>query len=158
MIPVRMFEGEKLLSQAGNDDLVLTTHRLRTVRKTGANQHLQSIFLEDISSMAFKINFLFQRWLILAAVAGILTMIFFGSSPVENLAKPNGSEISLMLGIFLFLLVVAYFLSLKRSVRVTGIGGEVIFFKTSGSTMAQIFQFIESVEAAKNERIKHISS
>ena len=54
--------------------------------------------------------------------------------------------------------MLAYLFSLKKSVVVRGKGSELIYFETAGSSMSQIFTFIESVEVAKADRLRTICS
>jgi hypothetical protein len=153
MIPNRMFPGEVLISAPENDKLVLTTHRLRSLKMGFFRKDFESIFLEDIASIAVKVRVnwvLFAALTMLGALVGF-AFIFGGFQHRQDDMIWMGLFVMGVSGAF------AYLIALKYVVCVSSKGGDVILQPAKSSDVVQIFTFVEAVEYAKAERVKSLS-
>lgn len=113
-------ENEKVVLESDNNQLRLTTHRLRYHETEKSNSDFTSIMLDKISSIEltyYKSNI----WLL---IIGIIT-------------------IPIIVGI---ILIIIFLMSKKHVVSVTPDGGKPIIFETKGLKREFIEDFIDKVE------------
>lgn len=139
---MRMLSDEKIIKQFTNNELILTTHRIRYVTTKWRRIHFISIMLEELStcSILYKSNILLL--IIGIIIAGVLLI----SGLI--LSDKNFSFSSLIV-IITFLVI--YFSSKEKNVRFSS-AGESIEVSVSSISIEMIQQFIDDVESAKNSR------
>ncbi len=115
-------DNEKVILESDNNQLRLTTHRLRYHEAASSKSDYTSIMLDKISSIELK-YYKSSIWLL---IIGILT-------------------IPIVVGI---ILIIIFFNSKKHVVSVTPDGGKPIIFETNGMKREFIEDFIDKVESA----------
>ena len=136
------FPDEKVLVEADNNTLILTTHRIRydAIGKGGGwadRTELVSIMLEEVGACA--ITRLSYPLLLLLALGGVLLAIL-----VEDRA---------LVGIALAVLFAGgFFLSQRQVLLITATGGSKIQVNTGGMALQAIRDFVDEIEKAKNQR------
>ena len=115
-------DNEKIVLESDNNQIRLTTHRLRYHETANSNSNFTSIMLDKISSieLAYSQN---SIWLL---IIGIIT-------------------IPILVGI---ILIIVFFTSKKHVVSVTPDGGKPMIFETKGMKREFLEDFIDKVEAA----------
>ena len=116
------FDNEKVILESDNNQLRLTTHRLRYNETASSNSDFTSIMLDKISSIELT-YYKSSIWLL---IIGILT-------------------IPIIVGI---ILIIIFFTSKRHVVSVTPDGGKPIIFETKGMKREFLEGFIDKVEAA----------
>jgi len=119
---MEVLENEKLITESGNKQIKLTTHRLRYYESPSRNSNFTSIMLDKISS----IELTYRKSSIWLLILGILT-------------------IPILIGI---ILIVVFFTSKKHVVSITPDGGKPIIFETKGLKRDFLEDFIHKVESA----------
>ncbi len=114
-------ENEKLITESGNRQVMLTTHRLRYHEGTSSNSDFTSIMLDKISSIEVK-----YQSNILFLIIGVIT-------------------IPIVVGI-VFILI--YYFTRKHVVSVNPDGGKSIIFETRGMKREYLEEFIFKIESA----------
>ena len=134
--------GERILLQSDNKSLILTSHRVRFEMQTTGLARVTSIMLEEIS--ACEITTTTKPWLLVAALA-----VFIGGMVSQQILRDSSGVVG---GIVIALIfVVAYFSSREGVISLRSSGGS-IQMATRKMTTAVAKNFIDAVEAAKNER------
>ncbi len=153
MIPNRMFPNESLISAPENNHLVLTTHRLRSLNMGLFRKDFESIFLEDIASIAVKV---WMNWVLfgMVVVVGWTIALGFVSGGIQH---RQDEMIWMGLAIMAGSLVLGFLVSRKTMVCVASKGGDAIWLPLKMTDIAQVFTFIESVEVAKAARVLALS-
>ena len=147
---LNLLNGEEIISESDNKELVLTTLRIRQYISYAGKHTYKSIMLEDIVSiqMAHKKNY----WLILFAIIAILVALFsfigLGEAATGVLAASF---------IIAIILVIFFFLSMKGIVSIDSAKGS-IEFNTKGMNPEKIISFLELIEKAKKGRVEFLKS
>ncbi len=115
-------ENEKVILESDNNQLRLTTHRLRYHETTKSNSDFTFIMLDKISSIELT-YYKSSIWLL---IIGIIT-------------------IPIIVGI---ILIIIFFTSKRHVVSVTPDGGKPIIFETKGMKREFLADFIDKVETA----------
>lgn len=115
-------ENEKLITESVNNQLRLTTHRLRYHNEPTKNSNFTSIMIDKISS----IELTYHKSSIWLLIIGILTL-------------------PILVGI---ILIFMFFTSKKHVVSITPDGGKPIIFETKGMKRDFLEDFINKVEDA----------
>lgn len=114
-------DNERVILESDNNQLRLTSHRLRYHETASSNSDFTSIMLDKISSIELK-YYNSNIWLL---VIGILT-------------------IPIVVGI---IIIIFFFTSKKHVISVTPDGGKPILFETKGMKREFLEDFIDKVEA-----------
>ena len=154
MIPNRMIPGETLISAPDNEHLVLTTHRIRSLKMSLFRKDFESIFLEDIASIAVKVRVNGILFTLLVLIGSLFALAFIFGGFVHRQDEMLWMGIAILGGS----VVLAYFIALKYTICVASKGGDAILLPARMVSIPQIFTFIESVEIAKAARIKSLSA
>ncbi len=132
---MNLLPNEKVLLRSDEEDLVLTTHRVRYQAKAWRNVEIRSIMLDELASCALTRS---KNTMFLVAAA--LSLIF-GDAVI---AAGSGKVLAA-------LLVLAYFTN-RRQILALASAGTRISFDIEGMAPETVVQFIERAEAAKNSR------
>ena len=116
------FENEKLLLESDNNQLKLTSHRLRYYKASKRNSDFTSIMIDKISA----IELTYYKSSIWILILGIIT-------------------IPIILGIILLYI---YFTTKRHVVVITSDGGKPIVFETFGMKRKYLEHFIQKTEEA----------
>ncbi|MDA9970507.1 hypothetical protein N9E56_01590 [Flavobacteriaceae bacterium] len=114
-------DNEKIILESDNNQLRLTTHRLRYHETAKSNSDFTSIMLDKISSIELT-YYKSSMWLL---IVGIIT-------------------IPIIVGI---ILIIIFLTSKRHVVSVTPDGGKPIVFETKGMKHEFLEDFIDKVEA-----------
>lgn len=143
---MELIKDERIITESGNKEFVLTTHRIRYQTSSWGQAHITSIMLEKISSIEVR----YYSWII-TLFLGILFIIF---GLVLSVNEENNEAFGVT-PLFLFaggMLVLIYFLTRRHVIVIAADGGAKINFVTSGMNREFILAIIDSVEIAKAER------
>ena len=132
---MKLMDGERVLVTSDNNAFTLTSHRLRHETKSD----VVSIMLDQLCSCGIVHRD--HAWMRVAAAACVVGAIAFQSYGNALIAGIVGA----------LLLVVAYFVT-RHQVLTFSSGGESINVKVTGAGLDKTVAFIDSVEAAKNNR------
>ena len=122
---MELVNGEKIITQSDNKQIVLSTHRLRYYKSRKKNAGFSSLMVDKICHIELVNN-----------KPGLLLLIF------GILLLP------VLLGIVLLLI---YFLTNKHVISIASDGGKVIVFETQGMKQEFLIDFIGKVEKASFE-------
>ena len=136
------FPDEKVLIEADNKVLVLTTHRVRydAIGKGGGwadRTELVSIMLEELSSCA--ITRTSYPILLLLALVGLILAILV----------PDQAIVGLALAV---LFAGGFFLSQRQVLLLTSAGGGKIQVNTASMSLQSVREFVDEIEKVKNQR------
>ena len=138
---MKMLPGETILLQSNNDQLILTTHRVRYNVKEIGQEMLSSIMLEELTICQLTSTSK-PLLLILAGIVFILGLAM-------NNSRNNESAIG---GLVIALVLVIAYVGTRRGIIALRAAGGAIEAPTAGMSMDIAKQFIDAVEAAKNNR------
>lgn len=132
---MKLFDNEQLISQSDNNQVVLTSKR---IRQTENGKDITSIMLEKISSIEVR-----HQSFIVALVAGIiiLAVAFFMLKTDEGAA-----QVTAVVGVVLILF---YFFTRKHIISISSDGGAKIVLVTLGMNHEGILDFVHQIEQAK---------
>jgi len=140
---MNLMTNEKILLESDPKGLILTTHRIRSEDEAVGNAQIKSIMLEELASCAI-VQSSNNMLLVLAALCLFIGFVIIASS--------RGGAEPLVLGFVIALvLVLAYFAS-RQQVLALASAGTTIRTNTKGMKLQAVKQFMDRVEAAKNER------
>ena len=133
---------EKVLIEADNKVLVLTTHRVRydAIGKGGGwadRTELVSIMLEELSSCA--ITRTSYPILLLLALVGLVLAILVQDRALVGLALA-------------VLFAGGFFLSQRQVLLLTSAGGGKIQVNTASMSLQSVRDFVDEIETVKNQR------
>lgn len=129
---------EKEIIKVNNNEITLTTHRIRFQRKIGGNSNITSIMLEELSSC--DIIHRSNTSLLIVGILVFLTSVVIGFSYTYGFA-----------GILLALIIlIAYLYGRKGTISLASPGTTIKF--ASGMRLEEMTHFIDEVESAKNQR------
>lgn len=134
---------EKILLESDPKGLILTTHRIRSEDEAMGNARIKSIMLEELASCAI-VQSSNNLLLGLAALCLLIGVLITASSRGDSGPLAIGFVIALIL-------VLAYFVSRQQVLELAS-AGATIRTDTKGMKLQAVEQFIDRVEAAKNER------
>lgn len=137
---------EETIIVSDDKSLTLTTHRISLETKNWGESHFASIMLEKISSIEVK----YHSWVVVLII-GVIALIFgIGLTLVNDYQiRKEVSQFSLIAGGVCILL---FFLSRHHVITITSDGGTKISFSTKGMKKENVFEFVDKIEQAKNER------
>ena len=118
---MKSLENEVLITESGNKQIRLTSHRLRYHEGTSKNSNYTSIMLDKLSSIELKYHS--NIWLL---IIGILTL-------------------PILVGV---VLIILFFTTKRHVVSITPDGGNAIVFETKGMKRDFLDEFIQNVESA----------
>ena len=140
---MNLMKNESLIIESSDNNLTLTTHRIRYQAESLGKVEIKSIMLEELTSCSLSRS-AFIPFLLLGILSFILGLII-------NVLIPN-TLWALILGIILALgFSIAYFLSREQSLLFTS-PGISIKINTEKMNAETAKSFIDKVETAKNER------
>ncbi|MFT4660543.1 MAG: hypothetical protein ACI9N1_000361 [Flavobacteriales bacterium] len=119
---MKLNEKEQIILESDNNQIVLTTHRLRYKETPSPKSDFTSIMLDKISS----IEVTYHRWSIWYLILGILT------TPI----------------VIEFILIFLWWRSKSHVVFVTPDGGRSIIFETKGMKRESLEEFVDKTEEA----------
>ena len=140
---------EKILIEAFNKTVILSTHRIRQKRTVSGKESFTSIMLENITSCELTKKskpmylLVFVVFLFLALISGLIS-------------NKVGPEITLLSGVVAGIFLILFFSSLKRALYVSSPTAEVIL-NISGMKDEKVISFIDKLENAKNARYLKIT-
>lgn len=161
---MQQFENEEILWTSKNEELILTTHRLREVRKSIFGSTIKSIMLEELTASALRTSrqFRFLRqaiffFLLLNGTVYLLNhylfkseliLFFFGEVHIGQDMAQVVFYISLAISLSLVLL---FFFSIKKVFSFYA-HGLTIDFQLRWLDFEERESFISKVEQAKNNK------
>lgn len=144
-VTVSLMDGEEVLLNVNNKQLILTTHRIRqeSYGTTGALLGMTSIMLEEICSCSLKA----KRNIIILIIGIIIggALIFKGSTSYR------GEGINTV-GVLLFVGFLFLYLYLQKKIISFRSGGDAIEVTLSEISIEETKKIIDKVEMAKNNR------
>ena len=136
-----------LIFPKGERKLLLTTHRVRYQRKESGSGALKSIMLEDVA--ACMTTHTSKPLLLLLALVCCLSGLLVTPFSRQN----DQPAIFICVGFVLGLVfLVGCLLSRRRILRIGSAGGTINFVIHGRLGMPEVRQFIDDLEAAKNDR------
>ena len=139
---MQLLPNERVLMQSGNNELTLTTHRLRYERRRLAQGEMKSIMLEDLCSCGYvKTGHL---WLAVLGAVMCLLGFAIGSEGLDR----GPSFLIMVVGA---VCILGFFLT-RRHVLSFASAGHRIEVMTQGMGTEQVAEFLDATEAAKNDR------
>ncbi|HYE55516.1 MAG TPA: hypothetical protein VD996_11755 [Chitinophagaceae bacterium] len=141
--------GEEQLIASNGGKIILTNLRVYMKEKEGTGYYVNSIFLEEISSveLRFKSN-ISLAWL--GPVAIMAGLLLYNNAVVSSWAP----GLLILTGVVLLAL---YFISRKRVVCITSRGGSSLNFDTAKISGEEVEKFMTNVQEAKLKRIHSLS-
>jgi hypothetical protein len=144
---MNVLPGEQIVSELKLDAsrrLILTTHRVRAEAEGFGLSRMTSIMLEELCSCAIT-RLSSPAWLILAAILMIGGAVAALNDRHSDYTAAFGAA---AVGL---LCVLIYFLTRRQVASLESAGARIVA-DTSRVGVANVRQFIEQVEAAKNQR------
>ncbi len=132
--------------------LTLTTHRVRYAETGGPV--LKSIMLEGVTScvlMRKRRSVYFVLWAVLA----LFSSLVFGQLLLSQAIKQNSAAGIMVVSLGLavgFVLLLFFFLWRQQVLRITWLGGDIVFVVQGSFDVSVVHAFINDLEAAKNRR------
>jgi len=139
---LRPLPGETILLESDNQNLVLTSHRVRCSMQTMGLAKVTSIMLEELS--ACEITTTSSPWLFVLALLVFLIGLFANTPSQDSSSTIGGALIALAI-------VLTYFGTRQRVISLRAAGGAIIV-PTKGMDAEVALEFIDTLEAAKNDR------
>jgi hypothetical protein len=140
---MNLLTDEKTLMEGDNKQVVLTTHRIRQENVEWGKLNLISLSLEHVTSCEYS-----RKSKPGLLVGGLLLLGFaFAASDTGGQQMVGG------LGLMGLILIVAYFMTIKRGLIISSPSARIIV-DTKGMKDDNIKSFIDKLEVAKNERLK----
>lgn len=137
----QLFENEKIITESEGETIILTNRRICQSTSTYGKSHTISIHLEKISSIESSYQSSPNT-----LIAGIIGM---GAGVLYTLKGQESTGVaSFFVGI---ILLAAYLITRRHTIRITSDGGTSIKFNTEGMNNEKILAFINQVEQAKGE-------
>ncbi|GET26139.1 hypothetical protein [Prolixibacter sp. NT017] len=128
------FEDEKLISEADNKLITLTTHRVRM--NTGSR--IVSIMLSQVSSV--EIHYITNIWYLIVAIVSALGGIFYSLSEED----PSGFIIGGIIAVVFYYI----FIKTKKHTLSIGSSSNKINFQIKGVGHENIIRFVNDLEKA----------
>lgn len=139
-----LFQGETLISESDNNEITLTSHRVRYNSSSSGKGDIISIALEKISSIEIH----YKSWILIL----LLGILFAAGGMVMGVNDRGGAMVmGLAVG---GVCVLLYFLTRKHVVTISSDGGAKINFETNGMKRDTLLDFINKIETAKANRLK----
>ena len=144
---LELLDSEIVVLESGNKEVTLTNIRIRHKIGGSSKSKLTSIFLEKISSIdvTYKSNPILVGLALVAFLIGGVGVI--DDQPSDIVA------ITFLVGL---LLIILYRVFLRHIISIKSDGGSRIEFQIKGMKNAQVHDFVNAVEEAKNNRIKNL--
>ena len=140
---VKLLPEEKVLIEANDGILTLTTHRVRLDQRASGKSRLIGITLDAVASCG-----LVTRSLpLLLVVAGLIALFGF-----VQLTQRSGTDTGAVLLLVAAAFVAAYFFT-RSSVLAVASAGETISVAVKGMSRDAIVDFVETLERAKLDRL-----
>ena len=145
-LPLTLLPAESVLltweTQSRAEELIVTSHRIRLSRRATGWRWTTSVMLESLTacSLEFRSRILFIVLTVLSILGGLLGVALAG--------EPWPVVVGMALAV---LFVVLYVRSRDQVVAFTA-PGTTITVRSSGRSLEEVRQLVETVEAAKNAR------
>jgi hypothetical protein len=136
-------QGEAVLLQVAGNRLTLSTHRVRYESDSLGSAEIKSIMLEEIASIAM-VRSSNVAFLILAAICLLVGFVVAANDP--------RMEGALIIGVIAGIVLAVLFFASRRQVLSLASAGVTITVNTQGMKVADVKEFIDRTEAAKNDR------
>lgn len=140
---MNLIAGEKILLESSPRGLVLTSHRIRSIKQGVGTGEVMSIMLEELSSCAVERksepSLLFIALFIVVA------------SPVVEVTSRGTGAIAIAV-VVAVILVIIYLSSRAQILTLTSTSGAKISRSTKGMSNQSVEEFITAAETAKNAR------
>ena len=146
----QLLMGESIITQSNDNQITLTTHRIRYNDSAFGKAKIVSMMLENVSSIEVH----YKSWpfvlnlAILAALIGIGTNITGMQNQKSDLQSIGFIQLAVAAVLFLI-----YFFNRKHIVSIASNGGGRIDFFTKGLSRESIIDFVDKIEAAKHKRV-----
>lgn len=144
---MNLLPGEKILLQSEDKNVVVTSHRARLGMQTTGFSKVTSIMLDEVSTC--EVTSTSKPWLLVAALVIFLIGLYAGTSnnPFSR-SDPTAMLGGTIIGLFF---AIAYFATRQKVISLRSSSG-AINLQTQGMSMENAVVFIDTVEAAKNDR------
>ncbi len=143
---MNLMPNEEIILSSPDDELTLTTHRVRHHTRLLGGETTTSIMLEEIASiqLARQSN---PALLLLAALCGGVGILLGTSAPgnIGAIITVGGVAVAIVL-------VLAYLSSRRQIISLASAGGVTINMHTQGMKIEDLMKFIDRTEEAKNDR------
>lgn len=133
---MNLLDDETVVLESDNNELVLSTHRVRFNARTWGRSHVTSLMLDQVCSCEIR-YWSHPVLLVMAAAALIL-----------GLASDDGARIGLLVAL---VCLIIYWLG-RRQVLTIRSAGAAINARMSGGNVKTAERFIDEVERLKNRR------
>jgi len=143
---MNLLPGEKILLESDNNELVLTTHRVRHSYHRGGELRLTSLTLEALQSCELRQSS-YPLWLYLGGFFVLLGLLLSDESQAFLIAGLVVAAISLL----------AYYASRRQVLRLASSTGAIVA-ELRGLSQQAAIDFIDAVEAAKLDLLRRLHS
>lgn len=144
---MNLLSDEKVILESKPKGLVLTTHRVRSTTTGVGNRATVSIMLEELSSCALTYK---SQTSLLVLAAVVMAFSFVVS------AQSGGRDGSLMIGTIVSVILLVIYAASRQQIIELSSSGAAIKRKTKGMSSREVEEFIDMVEAAKDERYRTV--
>jgi hypothetical protein len=138
MKETELLKNEKVITTSSNQQITLTTHRLRKVLSASGSMVFTSILLRNISSI-YMVATRKPIYLFFSIIA------FAGAA---FMAIEHNEEVALISGIIGAIFIIVYFLSKSHLITVTASDRTKISLLTKGMKNETVLDFINKIETA----------
>ncbi len=147
---MKFMNGEKLILESDNKNLILTTHRIRFIQKLGFGKtEVISIMLENLDGCKFR--YIGKKHFLIIAFLSFVTGLTL------EVLRPSNNEIFITGLIISLIFYILYYITRKAVISLYA--GELtmnVLVKRMG--IEKVTDFIDEVEKAKNDRMSIIFS
>ena len=149
-------QNEEILTS--NDEIVLSSHRIRQYLKSTSITTFKSFSIENITSCKVEKSITWKLLLIaiLLGIAGIVGTSITGDMDYQNNYRDIfaiSSATIIFIGLFL---LIRFFLSFKRTLTIST-ASESITSNIAGLEFDDVTRFVNKIEKAREERITALS-
>jgi hypothetical protein len=141
--------GERILLESDPKGLILTTHRVRSETRNRGRQEVISIMLEELVSCTITEDSSSSGLLVCAAISAALGIL--EPIGVLDFIVPR-SPYARITGIVIALILLIVYFIMRQQIIVLASAAATIKSSTKGMSTQAAKDFIDIVEAAKNER------
>lgn len=142
---IKLFEGEKIVSQSNEDSIILTSHRICYEFSTWGNSYNQNIPLEHITSCENKATSL----IILYQLALASLLISFGLG-IDDIRAG-------VVGFVGFVFLIAIYRRTKKNLIIIASPSTKMEINVLGMEKEKILEFIDLIEETKHIRVRALN-
>lgn len=142
---IKLFEGEKIVSQSNEDSVILTTHRICYEYSTWGNSYNQNIPLEHITSCENKATSFIILYIL--AVGSLLIGLGLG---IDDLSSG-------VAGFVAFVFLIAIYRKTKKNLIIIASPSTKMQINVVGMEKEKILDFIDMIEETKYTRVRALN-